>query len=64
MKWTDTQDIAVELYSTMPEVDPKQVRFTDLMTWILALPEFDDDPSRCGEKVREAVQIAWIDEAE
>jgi FeS assembly protein IscX len=64
MKWTDTQDIAIELYSTMPEIDPKQVRFTDLMTWIVSLPEFDDDPARCGEKILEAVQMAWIEEAE
>ncbi|MBS4943750.1 MAG: Fe-S cluster assembly protein IscX, partial [Neisseria mucosa] len=28
------------------------------------LPEFDDDPARCGERILEAVQQAWIDEAE
>jgi FeS assembly protein IscX len=64
MKWTDAQDIAIELYSTMPDVDPKQLRYTDLMTWVLALPEFDDDPARCGEKILEAIQMAWIEEAE
>ena len=64
MKWTDTQDIAIELYSAMPEVDPKQVRFIDLMTWIVSLPDFDDDPTRCGEKILEAVQMAWIEKAE
>jgi len=29
--------------------------------WILALEDFDDDPS--GEKIIEAIQMAWIDEA-
>ena len=30
----------------------------------LALPEFDDDTSRGGEKVLEAIQQAWIDEVD
>ena len=64
MKWTDTQDIAIALVDAHPEVDPKAVRFTDLFNWVMALPGFDDDPKRCGEKILEAIQMAWIDEAE
>jgi FeS assembly protein IscX len=64
MKWTDTQDIAIALTEAHADVDPKQVRFTDLYQWVLALPQFDDDPKRCGEKILEAIQLAWIDEAE
>ena len=62
MKWTDTQEIAVELAEAHPDVDPKQVRFTDLYHWVMALPGFDDDPKRCGEKILEAIQGAWIAE--
>ena len=64
MKWTDTQRIAEELYDNHPEIDPKTVRFTQLRDLIMALPKFDDDASRCGEKILEAVQMAWINEAE
>ena len=64
MKWTDTQDIAIALTEAHPDVAPQQVRFTDLLTWVMALPGFDDDPKRCGEKILEAIQTAWIDEAE
>ncbi|MDP2869367.1 MULTISPECIES: Fe-S cluster assembly protein IscX [Betaproteobacteria] len=64
MKWTDTLDIAIALTDTHPEVDPRNVRFTDLMQWVLDLPGFDDDPKRCGEKILEAIQLAWIDEAD
>ena len=64
MKWTDTQRIAEELFDRHPEIDPKTVRFTQLRQLILDLPEFDDDPQRCGERILEAVQHAWIDEAE
>ena len=64
MKWTDTQRIAEELFDRHPEIDPKTVRFTQLRQLILDLPEFDDDPQRCGERILEAVQQAGIDEAE
>ena len=64
MKWTDTQEIAIALYDAHPEVDPKVIRFTDLHKWVLELPGFDDDPNRSGEKILEAIQMAWIDEAE
>ncbi len=64
MKWTDTQEIAIALADAHPQVDPKTVRFTDLYEWVRALPGFDDDPKRCGEKILEAIQLAWIDEAE
>ncbi|RXZ44975.1 Fe-S cluster assembly protein IscX [Crenobacter cavernae] len=64
MKWTDTYDIAIELADTHPDVDPKKINFVDLMNWVLALDSFDDDPGHCGEKILEAIQMAWIDEAE
>lgn len=63
MKWTDTLDIAIELIDTHPEVDPKLIRFTDLHGWVIALPDFDDEPDRSNEKILEAIQMAWIDEA-
>jgi FeS assembly protein IscX len=62
MKWTDTLDIAIELAESKPDVDPKTIRFTDLHSWVMALPGFDDDPQRSGEKILEAIQQAWIDE--
>ena len=63
MKWTDVTDIAIELAERRPEVDPTQVNFLDLMNWVMALPDFEDDPKHCGEKILEAIQQAWIDEA-
>jgi FeS assembly protein IscX len=63
MKWVDSREIAIALADRFPDVDPKQVRFTDLRRWVLELQGFDDDPAHCGEKILEAVQMAWIDEA-
>jgi FeS assembly protein IscX len=64
MKWTDINDIAIELYEAHPDVDPQYVRFTDLHAWVMELPDFDDDPNHSNEKILEAIQMAWIDEAE
>ncbi|WP_257295585.1 Fe-S cluster assembly protein IscX [Endozoicomonas sp. YOMI1] len=64
LKWADVYDIAIELYEAYPDVDPRYVNFVDLRSWVLALDSFEDDPERCGEKVLEAIQMAWIEESE
>lgn len=63
MKWTDVQRIAEELYDRFPETNPLTINFVDLHNKVISLPEFDDDHHRGGEKVLEAIQQAWIDEA-
>ncbi len=63
MKWTDSLAIAEALYDKHPDIDPNVIRFTDLMQWVLDLEDFDDVPAHCGEKILEAIQLAWIDEA-
>lgn len=63
MKWTDIQQIAEELYDRFPEVNPEIISFVDLHNKVIALPGFSDDHHRGGEKVLEAIQQAWIDEA-
>ena len=62
MKWTDVNDLAIELSETHPDVDPQRINFVDLMSWVITLPNFDDDPKHCGEKILEGIQQAWIDE--
>jgi FeS assembly protein IscX len=64
MKWTDSREIAIALSEAHPDVDPTRVNFVDLRNWVLHLPDFDDDPKRSGEKILEAIQAAWIEEAE
>ena len=63
MKWTDSREIAIALLETHPEQDPAKINFVDLRNWVLALPEFSDDPKRSGEKILEAIQMAWMEEA-
>jgi FeS assembly protein IscX len=63
MKWSDIAAIAEALYDKFPDVNPAGVRFIDLHNWVVGLDGFNDDHKRGGEKVLEAIQTAWIDEA-
>lgn len=49
MKWTDINDIAIELSDAHPSIDPLKINFVDLRDRVMALPGFDDDPKHCGE---------------
>jgi FeS assembly protein IscX len=63
MKWTDVQEIAMALTDKHGDIDPQYVRFTDLHRWVTELEEFEDDPERSNEKILEAIQLAWIEDA-
>jgi len=62
LRWTDIQDIAIELEERHPDIDNVNLRFTDLHRWVMELPDFADDPNRSNEKILEAIQAAWIEE--
>lgn len=62
MRWLDIQQIAIRLEELHPEADNVNLRFTDLRQWVTELPEFNDDPNACNEKILEAIQMAWLDE--
>ena len=64
MKWIDTRDIALSLAEKHPDVDPRTIVFTDLKRWVQELPDFHDDPKHCGDKILEAIQMAWMDEGD
>ena len=62
LRWTDVNDIAIELDERHPDVDVMQIRFTDLHRWVCELPGFEDDPKKSNEKILEAIQMAWLEE--
>ncbi|CAG7601591.1 Fe-S cluster assembly protein IscX [Candidatus Vallotia tarda] len=64
MKWTDINNIAIALMDLYPDINPQYVRFTDLYQWVIKLNEFDDEPKRSSEKILEAIQLAWIKDAD
>jgi len=62
MNWQDSEDIALELLERFPDLDPLQVRFTDLHRWITELPGFTGDPQKSNEGILERIQMAWYEE--
>jgi FeS assembly protein IscX len=64
LRWEDAEDIAAALAAAHPDIDPLTVRFTDLRQWVIALPDFADDPMASSEGKLERIQMAWVAERE
>ena len=59
LTWSDADDIGILLSEAHPKIDPLAVRFTDLHQYVIALPDFKDDPTKSNESKLEAIQMAW-----
>jgi FeS assembly protein IscX len=62
LTWNDSEDIALALVESHPDVNPLSVRFTDLHRWVTELAGFTDDPKASNEGKLEAIQMAWLEE--
>lgn len=60
--WTDTLDIAIELSEKYPDTDPLKIAFPQLMDLVMQLDDFEGEEEHCGERILEAIQMAWLDE--
>jgi FeS assembly protein IscX len=62
LTWSTLEDIALALHEKFPDLDPTNIRFTDLHKWVTELEDFDDDPLKSNEAKLEAIQMAWLEE--
>ena len=62
ISWTDSLEIAISLEETHPDIDPITINFVDLRELVMALEDFEEADTQCGEKILEAIQMCWIDE--
>jgi FeS assembly protein IscX len=62
LSWDNAEDIGILLSEKHPELDPLNVRFTDLHRYVTELAEFKDDPKKSNEGKLEAIQMAWHEE--
>jgi FeS assembly protein IscX len=62
--WDDAEDLGLLLAEIYPQINPLEVRFTDLHRMITELPTFVDDPKASNEGKLEAIQMAWYEEYE
>jgi FeS assembly protein IscX len=64
INWTDHEDIAMKLYERFgDEFGEKQIyriRFTELLEWILEIPEFVGTKEESNEGHLEMIQSQWV----
>jgi FeS assembly protein IscX len=64
INWTDYEDIAMKLYERFgDEFGEKQIyriRFTELLEWILEIPEFVGTRDDSNEGHLEMIQSQWV----
>ena len=62
LTWDQRENIAIALSEKFPDLDPTNIRFTDLHKWITELEDFSDDPKASNEAKLEAIQMVWLEE--
>jgi FeS assembly protein IscX len=64
INWTDYEDISMKLYERFgDEFGEKQIyriRFTELLEWILEIPEFVGTRDDSNEGHLEMIQSQWV----
>jgi len=62
--WNDYEDIAMGLYekfgNDFTESKIYRIRFTELMEWVLSLPNFVGTRLECTEGHLEQIQSTWV----
>jgi len=62
ISWTESLEIAISLEEAHPDIDPITINFVELRELVMALEDFNEGDTQCGEKILEAIQMCWIDE--
>ena len=64
INWTDYEDIALALYEKFgddfDESKIYRIRFTDLLDWVLSLPNFEGKRQDSNESHLEMIQSSWV----
>ena len=62
--WKDHEDIAIKLYerfgSEFTQGKIYRIRFTDLIEWVLEIPNFEGTREGCSEGHLEQIQAKWV----
>ncbi|SDY48949.1 Fe-S cluster assembly protein IscX [Hymenobacter psychrophilus] len=64
IQWSDHEDVAIALYEKFGNEfgEPKiyRVRFTELLDWVLSLPNFEGTREQANEGHLEQIQAKWV----
>ncbi|MBL8133525.1 MAG: Fe-S cluster assembly protein IscX [Anaerolineae bacterium] len=62
MYWESSYEIVQSLMELHPEVDIDLVGTEQLFRWIVALPDFADDPALANEGILNGILRDWYEE--
>ncbi|MBP7184957.1 MAG: Fe-S cluster assembly protein IscX [Saprospiraceae bacterium] len=64
IEWNDYEDVAMKLYDKFGdefgESKIYRIRFTDLIEWVLSIPNFKGTREECTEAHLENIQSKWV----
>jgi FeS assembly protein IscX len=64
IKWSDHEDVAIKLYDKFGDEFTEQkiyrVRFTELIEYVLEIPNFEGKREDCSEGHLEQIQAKWV----
>ena len=64
INWTDFEDISMKLYERFGddfgESQIYRIRFTELLEWVLEIPNFAGKREDCNESYLEMIQSGWV----
>ncbi len=62
--WEPTYEIVLALMAAYPDVDVNVVGMQQLLEWIVALPNFADDPAIVSDELLRTILREWYEETE
>lgn len=62
LTWDASYALARRLMATHPGVDLDGVTLNMLYNWVVALPEFSDDPQLANDDLLQAIYQEWYEE--
>jgi FeS assembly protein IscX len=62
LNWDDTFAIVQSLSRSHPQVDFEELSLATLYNWIVALADFDDDPSLVNDEILLQIFNTWYEE--
>ncbi|MFW5692093.1 MAG: Fe-S cluster assembly protein IscX [Chloroflexota bacterium] len=60
--WEATYEIVLDLMEVYPEVDLDAVGLNQLYQWVIALPNFADDPALANNAILTDILREWYEE--
>ncbi|MEP7291923.1 MAG: Fe-S cluster assembly protein IscX [Chloroflexota bacterium] len=60
--WDSSYEIVLRLMEAYPDIDIESVGTEQLRRWILALPQFADDPALVNDSILNDILREWYEE--